>query len=700
MNTRRRLRYALLVLAFYAGSLGATEPAPPRNAFEERVDTIAREGFERPGQALAALTQLQASHADSIEERRVILQAMAGIEAASGAATRANALAEQLLALAPNDASGRAGAGATLVRAQVAENAGRTDLAAPLVQAALAVFQSGCPLAGGSASPADATGCDYRSTWGALHMLERDARSRGVPATAEIHAKAALALAEWAGDTWRESASLISLAVLAQGRAEDDSAQRLLARARHLAMLNKDLAQQARVYAGEGQVASLLGQRSRALRAHEAGLALAVQANAPRLQAQLLIDLGDTYARLGRPGDALRAAERALVIVRQNHDVRSERVLIGRTGLAKIGLGRVAEGKQDLARALEFWQQGGQTGQQADTLLEFGEALASAGDASGALELYHRERTLSADLMQVNRGIELQELQSRNDAKARERDIELLSGDNSLKSAALANRDLQQRIWWLLAAVMLLAIALAAILYRRVRGAHLRLAAGQVQLQAQSERDPLTNLANRRHFHAVMARLCGVGRGFEGALMMVDLDHFKHVNDRHGHAAGDQVLVEVARRLHQAVRSDDLIVRWGGEEFLVLAPHAANEQAKQMAARVLRLLADAPVHVGAGPDARELRVTASIGYARFPLPLCAATVPWEEAVVLVDMALYTAKDQGRNRAVGIVSSTAATAEALRDVQANFDTAWHDGRITLLQTVGPESRGEVNTLALA
>jgi diguanylate cyclase (GGDEF)-like protein len=182
-----------------------------------------------------------------------------------------------------------------------------------------------------------------------------------------------------------------------------------------------------------------------------------------------------------------------------------------------------------------------------------------------------------------------------------------------------------------------------------------------------------------------MAQSCQSGR-FEGALLLVDIDHFKRVNDVHGHAAGDQVLVEVARRLNEAVRSDDLVVRWGGEEFLILAPRAAPEQVEQMAARVLRTLCDTSIHVGAGTG---LRVTASIGYARFPLPPYGTEVPWEQAINLADMALYTAKNQGRNRAVGIVSTTASSAEALREIEADFDRAWHAGRVTLLQTPGPE-----------
>jgi diguanylate cyclase (GGDEF)-like protein len=233
---------------------------------------------------------------------------------------------------------------------------------------------------------------------------------------------------------------------------------------------------------------------------------------------------------------------------------------------------------------------------------------------------------------------------------------------------------------------MLLAIALVVMLYRRVRETNRRLAANHVQLRAQSERDPLTNLANRRHFQSVMATL-GAAHRFEGALLLVDIDHFKHVNDTHGHAAGDQVLIEVAKRLNEAVRSDDLVVRWGGEEFLILAPRAAPEQAEQMAARVLAALGNASIDVGTA----ALRVTASIGYARFPLPPYSADVPWEQAINLADMALYTAKNQGRNRAVGITSTTASTRELLRDIEADFDQAWRDGRVTLLQTPGPEPR---------
>jgi diguanylate cyclase (GGDEF)-like protein len=218
---------------------------------------------------------------------------------------------------------------------------------------------------------------------------------------------------------------------------------------------------------------------------------------------------------------------------------------------------------------------------------------------------------------------------------------------------------------------------------QRVRRANQRLKAKQQLLRAQSERDPLTDLANRRHFLAVMER--HAQDCFDGALMMVDIDHFKHVNDRNGHAAGDTVICEVARRISDAVRQEDLVVRWGGEEFLVYAPKVGAEPLQQLAERVLLSVGREPVRTEAG----ALRITVSIGFAHFPLPPTRLPLHWERAVNWADMALYTAKAQGRNRAVGIATVDAADTEALTQIEANFDAACNSQRVTLKHILGPE-----------
>src|SRR5437870_5330146 len=104
-------------------------------------------------------------------------------------------------------------------------------------------------------------------------------------------------------------------------------------------------------------------------------------------------------------------------------------------------------------------------------------------------------------------------------------------------------------------------------------------------------------------------------RSLEGTLFLIDVDHFKQINDRSGHAGGDAVLVEVARRPRATLRDDDLVVRWGGEEFLVLVGPLPVAEAEVLAHRLLCALADHPVVHGG----QAVGVSASIGYGVFPM---------------------------------------------------------------------------------
>jgi diguanylate cyclase (GGDEF)-like protein len=664
------------------------------NSIEDRIDLLVRDGHDRPGESIARLEQLRREAGKPIALARVFMQAAGAIEAQTGREAEASALAERLLALSRDSHDPLAEPASNLIRSLVAETAGQLDVAAALAQTALQGFQAGCaptlrlPPASASASDAGmghSAACDYRSVWRALQVLERRSRSLGQMAAAQQQAQAAFDLADWAGDAYRKAYSLGLLAFTMQRNGQPDNASRAIAQAKRMAAAVSDPALMARVRNNEAWVLDARGDVEGALRSIEEALSLAQRAGARRLEALLLGNLSDLYGKNKRPADALRAATEALPTARQYNDLRAERVLINNAGLAKIGLNRIAEAKQDLAQVIDLWRKSGAIADQVSTLREFGEALAGAADARGALELYHRERALNTEVMQRNRSAALKEMQTRYDAEARQRSIDLLNRDNAIKTAALANRDLLHRIWLLAAAVMALSVLLAGLLYRRVRDTNRLLEASHARLRVASERDPLTDLANRRHFHAVMqASQRDNGPGFIGALLMVDIDHFKRINDSHGHAVGDVVLVEVARRLNDAVRGNDLIVRWGGEEFLVVALKLTTEQTDQLAARILASIGDTPFVV----DGRTLRVTASIGYARFPLPPYGVPVPWEQAVNLSDMALYTAKSQGRNRAVGVVSAIAADAATLRAIEADFDQNWHDGRVTLLQTPGP------------
>ena len=665
--------------------------APADRTVDEQIDFWLRRGYDFPDQAVAALTALDVDQPPAVH--RALLQARGVVQAQSGRDAEAERWAEALQAHAVAQRDPQAEAAARLVRAQAARTAGRLDLAAPLAQQAVDMLHAACPgMPDGSPVPAGqgstpVGGCDYRSAWLAHQILQLAWTYKGVHVNATSQAQAARDVAAWAGDDDRLTASTAELAWQTARSESTDAALPLLRQAQRLAVRSGDPWQLALVRMAESRIVHRHEDLDSARRLTEEALVYARSAGSPRLEAMLLGNLADVHAKQHRPQEALRALEQALPVVRSHNDRRAELTLINNAGLAKIGLGRIAEGKQDLARVEQLTRSAGLTALQATALREFDQALASAGDLRGALDLFKRERDLSTRVMQDNRAAALALLQQRNDRERKQRDIELLARDNELKTAALANRDTMLQVWAVAAVVLGLSAAAVGLLYRRVRETNRRLVASQAQLRVQSERDPLTNLANRRHFLSVMqaeqAR-GGADAGFDGALLLVDIDHFKHVNDGHGHAAGDIVLCEVARRLNQAVRGDDLVVRWGGEEFLVLALKVPAAQAEQMAARILAVIGEQPVMV----QGVAVRVTVSIGYARFPLPPDVLPIAWEQAINLADMALYTAKNQGRNRAVGIVAAQAPAAPELRAIEDDFDRAWHEGKIMLQVAPGP------------
>jgi len=159
------------------------------------------------------------------------------------------------------------------------------------------------------------------------------------------------------------------------------------------------------------------------------------------------------------------------------------------------------------------------------------------------------------------------------------------------------------------------------------------------ELRALSITDALTGAYNRRFFQERLEMEIARARRYAGSLsvVMLDIDHFKLINDRFGHQSGDLVLKEVCARIRQRLRSIDLLCRLGGEEFIVLSPGTAPEQADQLAKALWQILREAPMgEVG--------RVTASFGVTAWQ-----AGESSDAMLRRVDMAVYQAKQNGRDR---------------------------------------------------
>lgn len=202
----------------------------------------------------------------------------------------------------------------------------------------------------------------------------------------------------------------------------------------------------------------------------------------------------------------------------------------------------------------------------------------------------------------------------------------------------------------------------AALLQNLVDARTAELRAAYAGVERASRTDPLTGLGNRRSLEQALPLLAeqrSSGRARDRpqrrlALIVIDIDEFKQVNDQHGHAAGDRVLEGVARLIRAQLREGDLGVRWGGEEFLIVASVADEVEALQSAERLRIDVASHRFDIGSGASIQR---TCSIGFACLPfIAESGDSLPWQHVLEIADAALFEAKHDGRNRAYGYAAA--------------------------------------------
>jgi diguanylate cyclase (GGDEF)-like protein len=226
---------------------------------------------------------------------------------------------------------------------------------------------------------------------------------------------------------------------------------------------------------------------------------------------------------------------------------------------------------------------------------------------------------------------------------------------------------------------------MALLLFIQHRRLNQELRRTNLVLEEASLTDPMTGLRNRRYFSATIEsdvsqalRSHADGRDphtRDLVFYLIDADNFKEVNDLYGHDVGDKVLVEMAHRLSSSIRHSDVLVRWGGEEFLIVSRYTDRTEAELLAQRVLSTVADTPFSmVGSG---ETMYRTCSLGWAAFPWFLDnPRAISYEEVLTLADRGLHQAKQAGKNRAVGILPASgklpATTIEGLHSPGLQVD----------------------------
>ncbi len=343
----------------------------------------------------------------------------------------------------------------------------------------------------------------------------------------------------------------------------------------------------------------------------------------------VMANIGGANRRLGRHAEAI-AINRQLIELATALDLKVRVAnALADIGISLTELGRHDEARAEFDRAIAYARANGQQRPLRDALKHRSTLEERDGRFAAALR-YHQDYTaLHLKLSSEEQAAAIAKLQVAFDTERKQREIAL---------QRLQIERIEQTRWALLGFSLLL-LALLIVLWRLYRVSR-RASARFEQL---SRTDPLTGLANRRAAVEAISAASVVQRrgGAPASAILLDVDHFKQVNDRHGHDVGDQVLKAVADALQRSVREQDLVARWGGEEFLVLV-RGPLDAAAALAERILDAIR---------AIAEPIAVTATAGVAA-----CDPGGDVDACINAADAALYRGKEGGRDR---VVLATAA-----------------------------------------
>ena len=446
----------------------------------------------------------------------------------------------------------------------------------------------------------------------------------------------------------------------------------------------------------QGMALLRLDRPLEAIAAFRHALATAEHGDLGGLEAEVRGNIADYYLR---QHDYARAEREARLALAASQRVNNENLTLmarANLGFALFGQRRIAEGTPWIDGVIADLHKAGASADLEAMYDEKSRMQENAGLYKDALATVRRQQQLQQTSARAERDRAIAALQEEFDASQRTRQIDFLHRENAAKEAQLRSRRQAQLVTSFAAVLTVLAGAVVFVLYRRAKRSAARLQQLNTQLEFHSMRDALTGLYNRRSFLDKMSAREAHGAterrrtaGDSDCLVLMDIDHFKGINDRWGHGVGDAVLVEVARRLTLAVRDTDMVLRWGGEEFLVYAPGASPAHVKEVVKRVLDAVGSTPV------DAQTCSVPVTLSAGVVALPACAGpdTAPdWQRGLRLADWALYRGKANGRNQAWIVSGLKAPLAAVLEAIDGGGDGAAVEALVEMRCVRGPEQAG--------
>lgn len=318
------------------------------------------------------------------------------------------------------------------------------------------------------------------------------------------------------------------------------------------------------------------------------------------------------------------------------------------------------------------------------------EAFASIGRHKEAYLAMQKKDEYISNIAKESRSHRAEQIRETLKVNQREKEYIELKLLNTKQQAEVASTNLRLQRWWLFAALLALGLTWATQLVWMARKRNSSLQHLNKELDDQRLHDALTGLGNRRYLmqrqDALWSHtLTQAKLGKPSAILLVDADHFKHINDQYGHAAGDAALIEIAKRLKDCIREGDLCVRWGGEEFLIYIDSCDRERIESLSASILQSIRGTNLIY----DNQEISLSVSIGYLILPLGYDDQDAfNLEDSFKLVDATLYLAKHLGRNRALGlhqIHHHCRGKGLLIRELE----DAWRTGEIELSVIEGPQ-----------